>query len=59
MCEMLNEKEKCITVNHTYKDGDDSFVRKMPRIFNNEETKRLTIRLIAEQCCLYYCARHK
>jgi len=50
---MLNEKEKCIA----YEDGDNEFAGKMLRIFNNEETKRLTTRLIVER--LYYCGRHK
>ena len=38
MCEMLNEKEKCITLNHLYEDGDNDYTRKMLRIFNNEVT---------------------
>ena len=38
MCEMLNEKEKCITVDHLYEDGDNDYTRKMLRIFNNEVT---------------------
>lgn len=59
MCEMLNEDEKCIAVNHLYEDGDNDYAGKMLRIFNNEETKRLTIRLIVERCCLYHCGRHK
>ncbi len=42
MCEMLNEDEKCIAVNHLYEDGDNDFAGKMLQIFNNEETKRLT-----------------
>lgn len=39
---MLNEKKKCITVNHLYEDGNNDYTGKMLRIFNNEETKRLT-----------------
>lgn len=38
MCEMLNEKEKCIAVNHLYEDGDNDYAGKVLRIFNNEET---------------------
>lgn len=34
MCEMLNEKEKCIA----YEDGDNDFAGKVLRILNNEVT---------------------